>query len=72
MTDRIKIANQADMIINSYAFTKIPLGTQIVNLNCLSACVINDKCGIIEANMDDIELDIVSDYYTRNKKFLED
>ena len=33
MTDIKQIADQADMIVNGYAFTKCPDGFRILNLN---------------------------------------
>lgn len=67
-----KIADKADMIINGYAFTKEEGSIRILNLNCLNhAAVIYDD-QIAETNMDDIEQQIVMDYYNRNKQFMED
>lgn len=67
-----EIADKADMIINGYAFTKDQKLVRVLNLNYLnhSAVIYDDK--IIETNMDDIENEIVMDYYIRNKKFMEE
>ncbi len=64
------IADKADMIINGYAFTKNDERVRVLNLNCINhaAVILNDK--IIETNMDDIEKEIVMDYYSRNKQFM--
>ncbi len=60
------------MIINGYAFTKEEGSIRILNLNRLNhAAVIYDD-QIAETNMDDIEQQIVMDYYNRNKQFMED
>lgn len=66
------IADKADMIINGYAFTKDGNYIRILNLNCLNhaAVIFHDK--IVETNMDDIENQIVLDYYNQNKRFLEE
>lgn len=66
------IADQADMIINGYAFTRQEKYIRVLNLNYLNhaAVIYDDK--IIETNMDDIENQIVLDYYNNNKQFLED
>lgn len=66
------IADKADMIINGYAFTKDEGYVRVLNLNCINhaAVIYNDK--IIETNMDDIENQIVLDYYENNKQFMED
>lgn len=72
MLDKEKTADLADMIINGYAFTKIDAGVRVINLNKNdSAAVIDDSGAVIETSMDDIELDIVMDYYNRNKQYLE-
>ena len=73
MTDPKKIAEAADMIINGYAFTRSDDNVRVLNLNSVgSAAVIGKDNEVIETSMDDIELDIVMNYYKRNKAFLED
>lgn len=56
------IADNANMIINRYAYTKDGDYIRVLNLNCLNnaAVIYNDE--IIETNMDDIEIQIVLDY----------
>ena len=72
MTDIAKVADDADMIVNGYAFTKDGQNIRILNLNSPNrAAVINKEAAVIETNMDDIEIVIVTDYYNRNKKFME-
>ena len=72
MIDVAKIADEADVIVNGYAFTKCGKNIRILNLNNPSrASVINEKTGVIETSMDDIEIAIIMDYYNRNKKFME-
>lgn len=65
------IADKADMIINGYAFTIDKEYVRVLNLNCLNhaAVIYDDK--IVETNMDDIEKQIVLDYYKNNKQFME-
>lgn len=68
-----KIADEADMIINGYAFTKAEgMKVRVLNLNHINhaAVIYNDR--IIETNMYDIENEIVLDYYKENKEFMED
>lgn len=72
MIDMRKIADNANMIVNGYAFTIIPAGVQAVNLAHNTACVFGADDSVIESSMDDIEMEIVTDYYHRNKVFLED
>lgn len=66
-----EIADQADMIINGYAFTKSGRKVKVFNLNNPghASVIINGE--IMETNMDDIENVIVLDYYTENKRFME-
>ena len=72
MNNQIKqIADQADLIVNDYAFCKKGDLIQIVNLNSLQdAAVVNEQSQIIETTMDDIEMNIVMDLYQRNKVFM--
>jgi hypothetical protein len=67
-----EIADKADMIINGYAFTKEDGWVRVLNLNRLNhaAVIMNDK--IVETNMDDIENEIVIEYYQQNKQFMEE
>ena len=66
------VADKADMIINGYAFTQENKYIRVLNLNHLNhaAVIYNDK--IVETNMDDIENQIVLDYYLNNKQFMEE
>lgn len=66
------IADNADMIINGYAFTKEGDYIRVLNLNCLNHAAVIYKNQIIETNMDDIENQIVMDYYNDNREFMED
>lgn len=67
-----EIADKADMIINGYAFTKDNEWVRVLNLNFINhaAAILNDK--IVETNMDDVENEIVMDYYNHNKQFIEE
>ena len=62
--DKIKqIADQADMIINGYAFTREENRIRILNLNNPEkALVISEDGTVLETTMDDIEICIVTDY----------
>lgn len=66
------IADKADMIINGYAFTNNNGWIKVLNLNCPNhaSVIYNDK--IVETNMDDIENEIVMEYYQNNKEFMEE
>ena len=66
------IADKADMIINGYAFTKEGDYIRVLNLNCLNHAAVIYKDKVVETNMDDIEKQIVIDYYENNKQFMEE
>ena len=56
------IADNANMIINGYAYTKDGDYIRALNLNCLNNVAVIYKNIIIETNMNDIEIQIVLDY----------
>lgn len=56
------IADNANMIINGYAYTKDGDYIRALNLNCLNNVAVIYKDIIIETNMNDIESQIVLDY----------
>lgn len=66
----IEIADKADLIVNGYAYTRDKEYIHVTNLNNLSriAVIYNDK--IVETNMDEIETQIVLDYYIQDKEFI--
>lgn len=73
MVDIIKIADEADLIVNGYAFTKCNEGYQVLNLNNPEhAVVLTEEGEVLETSMDDIEIEIVKDYYFNNRKFMEE
>ena len=68
-----KVADEAEMIINGYAFTHGENNwIRGLNLNNTDKALVfsNDK-KIIETTMDDIEARIAMDYYFDNTEFLE-
>ena len=66
-----EIADRADMIINGYAFTKEKNVVRVLHLESPhNAAVLSEDGGVIETNMDDIELALIGKYYARNRKFL--
>mgnify|MGYP004518475365 CR=1 FL=1 len=67
-----EIADNANMIINGYAFTRDGEYIRVLNLNCLNHAAVIYKYKIIETNMDDIEKQIVEYYYQTNKQFMEE
>ena len=73
MTDVIKVASEADMIVNGYAFTHCTEGYRVLNLNRPDKAVVLSKTGdVLETSMDDIEIQIVRDYLRKNSEFMEE
>jgi hypothetical protein len=73
MPDILKVADEADLIVNGYAFTKCTEGYRILNLNRPERAMVLSKTGeTLETTMDDIEIKIVKDYFEKNKQFMED
>lgn len=59
MNDIKKIADEADMNINGYGFTRIDKGIKVLNLNFpSSAAVLTVTSDVLETCMDDIETKI--------------
>ena len=50
------IADNANMIINGYGYTKDCDYIRVLNLNCLNNAAVIYKDEILETNMDDIEI----------------
>ena len=72
MCNVIEVANAAEMIINGYDFTTDGDNVRVLNLNkAQKAALISKEGDVLETSMDDVELDIVLDYYNRNRKYME-
>lgn len=73
MCNVLEVADAAEIIVNGYAFTKSGENVKVLNLNQADKAAVLDSNGeVLETSMDDIELDIVMDYYMRNRKFMEE
>ena len=74
MTDFAKkVADTADMIVNGYAFSRCPEGIRVLNLNIPEHAVVLSGAGeVLSTSMDNIEIEIVREYFAKNKVFLED
>ena len=73
MCNIIQVADAADIIVNGYAFTKAGNNIRILNLNKPDRAAFISRLGeVLETSMDDIELDIVQEYYKKNSKFIEE
>lgn len=72
-TDIITIAENANIIVNGYAFTERNDGfVSILNLYHPDCAMVVNKTGeIIETNMDPIEQQIVLDLCKKNLQFME-
>lgn len=67
----IKIANEADIIVNGYAFKVKEDRISVLNLNRPDRAVLLSADGdVLETSMDDIELSIVQNYLQKNRKYL--
>lgn len=73
MTNFRTVAEEANMIINGYAFTKKGENIRVLNLNNPEmAIVFDENCDVLETSMSDIEIRIVKDYLLNNIEFMED
>ncbi|MBQ6844710.1 MAG: hypothetical protein IJO60_08780 [Agathobacter sp.] len=73
MCNIMQIADVADIIVNGYAFTKSGSNIRVLNLNKPDKAAFISRLGeVLETSMDDIELDIVQEYYKKNSKFIEE
>ena len=68
-----EIADAADVIVNGYAYTKDGENIRVLNLNNPEEAAYLNRAGeVLETSMDDIELEIILDYYKKNRKYMED
>ena len=73
MTDVKKVADEADMIVNGYAYTQNEEGCRVLNLNRPDKATVLSKTGeVLETSMDDIEIQIVKSYLEKNKNLWRD
>ena len=56
--EKRKLADQADMIVNGYAYTHTAQDFRVCNLNSEHCAVFSPTCEMLETNMDNIELHI--------------
>ena len=72
-TEKIKeLADNAEVIICGYAFSKCENGISVLNLNSPDhAAVFSNEGEMLETIMDDIEFSIVRDYLEKSKKYME-
>lgn len=66
-----RIADEANMIFNGYAFTVVDDKVKVLNLNNPEqACVLTKEGEMISSNMDEITLNLVQAYYLKNIEFM--
>lgn len=71
MIDLKTIADNANMIVSGYAFTKEDNFIRVLNLNNPKAAALLDIKGeVLETNMCPIESRIVKDIYLDNEEFM--
>ena len=73
MCNILEVADAADLIVNGYAFNKTGDNVKVLNLNNPEkAAYISQAGDVLETSMDDIELDIILEYYQKNRKYMEE
>lgn len=73
MINVMEVADNADMIVNGYAYTKEKDFIKVLNLNNMEKAVVITKSGeVLETSMDDIEIQIVKAYWNKNKELMEE
>ncbi len=67
-----EVADDAEVIVNGYAYTKDGNNVRVLNLNNPEKAAYLSEVGeVLETSMDDIELEIVLEYYQKNRKYME-
>ena len=67
-----KIADEADMIVRGYAFTKKGNNISILNLNRPDCAMLMTQTGkMLESSMDDMEQAIVMKIWREDSEFME-
>lgn len=73
MCNILEVADAAEVIVNGYAFTKAGKNVKVLNLNRPEKAAFLSQSGeVLETSMDDVEVDIVLDYYQKNRKYMEE
>lgn len=68
-----QLADEANMIVNGYAFFKKENGIAVLNLKKEDhAALFSFDDELLESSMDPIEAAIAKDYLLKNKEFLDD
>ena len=66
-----EIADRADMIVNGYAFTRENNVIKVLNINNVDKALVMTEAGkVLETTMDDIEIQIVVDYWESDREYM--
>ena len=72
MVDLKQFADDAEVIIDGYAFSRYHDGYRVLNLNAPDkAAVFAADTSVLQTTMDDIELHIVAKYLKSSLKYME-
>lgn len=72
MDDLKQIADEAEVIIDGYAFSRYMGGYRVLNLNAPDkAAVFSADGSVLETTMNDIELHIATKYLNAGLKYME-
>ena len=67
-----KVADDAEVIIDGYAFSRFEGGYRVLNLNAPTKATVFSKDGsVLETTMNDIELHIASKHLNSGRKYME-
>jgi hypothetical protein len=66
-----EIADDSDLIVNGYAFTKQAGAVRILNLRNGKAALVIDGRQVSETTMDDMDLAVALRYLAENEQFME-
>lgn len=73
MVDIHRIAAEAEVIIDGYAFSRFVSGYRVLNLNAPDNVTVFDPEGtVLETTMNDIELHIAQKHLVSARKYMED
>lgn len=70
----VNISSNANMIVGGYAFKRTDdLNICVLQLQAPNhALILSPNDEILETTMDDVELDIVKEYWKKNKQYMEE
>ena len=69
--EKIKeFADAADMVVNSYAYTRVDDYIRVLNLRTGKAALLTSEHEVSETNMDDMDLGVAMRYLIENEQFM--